>query len=77
MGDHMMNGAINSCALCGQCTVTCPNGYDMAEICLSARRNMVATGKMSLAVHEFALYDQIFSNTEAFLCRPEPGHETC
>ena len=77
MGDHMMNGAINSCALCGQCTVTCPNGYDMAEICLSARRNMVATGKMSLAVHEFALYDQIFSNTEAFLCRPEPGYEKC
>ena len=77
MGDHMMNGAINSCALCGQCTVTCPNGYDMAEICLSARRNMVATGKMSLAVHEFALYDQIFSNTEAFLCRVEPGYETC
>ena len=51
MGDHMWNGAINSCALCSQCTVVCPNGYDMAEICLSARRNMVATGKMSLAVH--------------------------
>ena len=77
MGDHMMNGAINSCALCGQCAVNCPNGYDMAEICLSARRNMVATGKMSLAVHEFALYDQLFSNTEAFLCRPEPGYEKC
>ena len=77
MGDHMMNGAINSCALCKQCTVTCPNGYDMAEICLSARRNMVATGKMSLAVHEFALYDQIFSNSEAFLCRPQPGYERC
>lgn len=77
MGDHMMNGAINSCALCKQCTVTCPNGYDMAEICLSARRNMVATGKMSLAVHEFALYDQLFSNGEAFLARPEPGFEKC
>ena len=77
MGDHMMNGAINSCALCGQCSVTCPNGYDMAEICLSARRNMVATGKMSLAVHEFALYDQLFSNGEAFLCRAEPGYEAC
>lgn len=77
MGDHMMNGAINSCALCGQCSVTCPNGYDMAEICLSARRNMVATGKMSLAVHEFALYDQLFSNGEAFLCRAEPGYESC
>ena len=77
MGDHMFNGAINSCALCGQCSVTCPNGYDMAEICLAARRNMVATGKMSLAVHEFALYDQIFSNGEAFLARPQPGYERC
>ena len=77
MGDHMMNGAINSCALCKQCAVTCPNGYDMAEICLSARRNMVATGKMSLAVHEFALYDQLFSNGEAFLVRPQPGFEKC
>lgn len=77
MGDHMMNKALNSCALCGQCTVTCPNGYDMAEICLSARENMVATGKMSLAVHEFALYDQIFSNGEAFLCRRQPGYERC
>ncbi len=77
MGDHMWNGAINSCALCHQCTVTCPNGYNMAEICLSARRNMVATGKMSLAVHEFALYDQLFSNGEAFLCRAEPGYEKC
>ncbi len=77
MGDHMFNGAINSCALCKQCTVTCPNGYDMAEICLSARRNMVATGKMSLAVHEFALYDQLFSNGEAFLARAQPGFESC
>ena len=77
MGDHMMNGAINSCALCGQCSVTCPNGYDMAEICLSARRNMVETGKMSLAVHEFALRDQLFSNGEAFLCRAGPGSEKC
>ena len=74
---YMMNGAINSCALCSQCTVTCPNGYDMAEICLSARRNMVDTGKMSLAVHEFALLDQLFSNGEAFLCRAEPGFEKC
>ncbi len=77
MGDHMMNKALNSCALCGQCSVVCPNGYDMAEICLSARENMVATGKMSLAVHEFALYDQIFSNTEGFLARPQPGHDRC
>ena len=74
MGDHMMNKPINACALCGQCSVTCPNGYDMAEICLAARRNMVATDKMPLAPHEFALSDMEFSNTEAFLCRPQPGY---
>ena len=77
MGDHMMNGPINACSLCGQCKVLCPNGYDMAEVCKLARENMVYTGKMSLAVHEFALMDMVFSNEEAFLCRPQPGFEKC
>ncbi|MBR3358146.1 MAG: 4Fe-4S dicluster domain-containing protein [Solobacterium sp.] len=77
MGDHMMNKALNACALCGQCTVTCPNGYDMADICRLARENMVETQKMSLAVHEFALLDMLFSNQEGFLSRPQPGFETC
>ena len=31
MGDHMMNKPINTCSLCGQCSVLCPNGYDMAK----------------------------------------------
>ena len=77
MGDHMMNKPINACALCGQCSVLCPNGYDMAEICHLARQNMVFTGKMPLAPHEFALMDMLFSNGEAFLCRKQPGYETC
>ena len=77
MGDHMMNKPINACSLCGQCKVLCPNGYDMAEICKLARENMVYTGKMSLAPHEFALMDMVFSNDEAFLCRPQPGYEKC
>ncbi|MEG1633276.1 MAG: heterodisulfide reductase-related iron-sulfur binding cluster [Oscillospiraceae bacterium] len=77
MGDHMMNRPINSCALCGQCAVVCPNGYDMGEICHIARENMVSTGKMPLAPHEFALYDMLFSNNEAFLSRPQPGFEHC
>lgn len=77
MGDHMMNKAMNSCTLCGQCTVTCPNGYDMGEICRLARENMVDTRKMSLAVHEFALLDMLFSNQEGFLCRKQPGYDTC
>lgn len=77
MGDHMMNKPINSCALCKQCSVTCPFGYDMASVCHMARENMVTTGKMPLAPHEFALYDMQFSNGEGFLSRLQPGHETC
>ena len=77
MGDHMMNKPINACSLCGQCSVLCPNGYDMAEVCHMARQNMVYTGKMSLAPHEFALMDMVFSNDEAFLCRKQPGYDKC
>ncbi len=77
MGDHMMNKPINACSLCGQCSVLCPNGYDMGEICHMARKNMVSTGKMPLAPHEFALMDMVFSNEEAFLCRNQPGFERC
>ena len=77
MGDHMMNKPINACSLCGQCKVLCPNGFDMAEVCKLARENMVYTGKMSLAPHEFALMDMVFSNEEAFLCKPQPGFDRC
>jgi len=77
MGDHMMNKPINACSLCGQCTVLCPNGYDMAEVCHMARQNMVSTGKMPLAPHEFALMDMVFSNDEAFVCRSQPGYDRC
>ena len=77
MGDHPMNKAMNSCSLCGQCTVTCPNGFDMSQVCRSARENMVSTDKMPLAPHEFALMDMLFSNSEAFLCKPQPGFDIC
>ncbi len=77
MGDHQLNKPMNSCSLCGQCKVTCPNGFDMAEVCHLARQNMVSTDKMPLAPHEFALLDMLFSNDEAFLCRPQPGFEQC
>ena len=77
MGDHPLNKAMNACALCGQCSVVCPNGFDMAQVCAAARRNMVSTDKMPLAPHEFALLDMLFSNNEAFLARPQPGFEKC
>ena len=77
MGDHQLNKPMNACTLCGQCTVVCPNGFDMAHVCATARRNMVSTDKMPLAPHEFALMDMIFSNGDAFLARPQPGYEKC
>ena len=77
MGDHQLNKPMNACTLCGQCTVVCPNGFDMAHVCATARRNMVSTDKMPLAPHEFALMDMIFSNGDAFLARPQPGFEKC
>lgn len=77
MGDHQLNKPMNSCSLCGQCSVVCPNGFDMAHVCHLARQNMVSTDKMPLAPHEFALLDMLFSNGDAFLCRPQPGYETC
>ncbi|MCR5135838.1 MAG: 4Fe-4S dicluster domain-containing protein [Oscillospiraceae bacterium] len=77
MGDHQLNKPMNSCSLCGQCTVVCPNGFDMAHVCHLARQNMVSTDKMPLAPHEFALLDMLFSNGDAFLARPQPGFEAC
>ena len=77
MGDHQLNKPMNACSLCGQCTVVCPNGFDMARVCHLARQNMVSTDKMPLAPHEFALLDMLFSNGDAFLARPQPGFATC
>lgn len=77
MGDHQLNKPMNSCSLCGQCTVLCPNGFDMAKVCKSARENMVATDKMPHSPHEFALMDMFFSNDEAFLSRKQPGFDKC
>ncbi len=77
MGDHQLNKPMNACSLCGQCTVVCPNGFDMARVCHLARQNMVSTDKMPLAPHEFALLDMLFSNGEAFLARPQPGFGRC
>ena len=77
MGNHMANGMINACDLCGQCKSACPNGFDYPEVCKMARKIMVETEKMPPSVHEFGLLDQQFSCNEAFLARPEPGYEHC
>lgn len=76
MGIHGANEMINSCSLCGQCKVLCPNGFDMGEICRVAREDMVTRGKMPPSAHDFAFMDMAFSNGEDyFLARHQPGQK--
>lgn len=56
-GLHTANALINGCALCGQCEELCPENFSMAELCLSAREDMVERGYMPPTAHEFALED--------------------
>jgi Fe-S oxidoreductase len=75
MGNHDANGMINTCALCGQCGAVCPNGLDMVEVFLAARRQMVHSGKMPPSAHEFALLDMKYSMSGSFfLARHQAGH---
>jgi Fe-S oxidoreductase len=77
MGNHDANGMINTCALCGQCEAICPNGLNMAEVFLAARRQMVHSGKMPPSAHEFALLDMNYSMSDAFsLARHQRGRNT-
>lgn len=77
-GVHQANKMVNSCSLCGLCTEVCPERFSMADLCRTARRDMVERGKMPPTAHEFALEDMAFSNGEDFaLARAEPGQETC
>jgi glutamate synthase (NADPH/NADH) small chain len=74
MGQHKANKLVNSCSLCGLCETVCPEDFAMQDLCLEARREMVAKGKMPPSAHEFALLDMAFSNGERFaLARHEPG----
>lgn len=74
MGVHSANRMINSCALCGLCAQVCPDHLNMADVCLDARQGMVVRGKMPPSVHDFALRDMAFSQSDAFhLVRHQPG----
>ena len=75
MGVHTANRMVNSCTLCGLCETVCPEKLAMGEVCLEARRSLVAKGKMPPSAHELPLRDMEFSLGEAFaLARHEPGH---
>ena len=74
MGTRQANTMINSCTLCGQCEVLCPEDFSMADVCLAARQNMVERGKMPPSAHEFALRDMAFADGEkCVLHRHAPG----
>ena len=73
-GLHTANAVINGCALCGQCEELCPENFSMAELCLSAREDMVERGFMPPTAHEFALEDmESASGAECALVLPLPA----
>lgn len=72
-GHHLANKLINSCYLCDQCRVICPNDFSMAELCLTARQSMVDREKMPPSAFDFALEDLRFSLSDHFaLARRAP-----
>jgi len=77
MGARTGNHMINTCALCGQCEAVCPNGLELPQVFLAARRRMVQTKKMPPSAHEFALLDMEYSMSESFFeARHQPGHSS-
>ncbi|HZK52888.1 MAG TPA: FAD-dependent oxidoreductase [Desulfosporosinus sp.] len=77
MGIRHGNKMINSCSLCGQCAVICPQGLDLGQTCKATRESMVSKGKMPASAHDFALRDMAFNNSEEFaFTRHQPGHNT-
>lgn len=79
-GQHLANRLTNSCSLCGLCARVCPEGFDMGELCLAARRDMVDRAVMPPSAHEFALEDMAWANDAITpggfaLTRPDPARD--
>jgi len=78
MGNHLSNGLINACAICGQCKAICPNGLDVGDVVLAARKNMVDTGKMPPRAFEFALLDMAHAQSGEYHAALMPeGMQSC
>ena len=76
-GTRNANTMINSCSLCGQCTVICPHDFPMAAVCMDARQRMVQTSHMPPSAHDFALEEMRFALGESCtLARHQPGMES-
>jgi len=71
-GVHQANTFINSCSLCRQCEVFCPNDFSMADLCLTARELMVLEKRMPPSAHWFALEEMNSAGNEGALIRHAP-----
>ncbi|BDD86268.1 pyridine nucleotide-disulfide oxidoreductase/dicluster-binding protein [Desulfofustis limnaeus] len=67
-GTHLANRLINSCSLCGQCTILCPHDFSMAELCHQARQVMVREGRMPPSAHWFALEEMASVRDASLAC---------
>nr|WP_028578987.1 pyridine nucleotide-disulfide oxidoreductase/dicluster-binding protein [Desulfogranum japonicum] len=76
-GTRQANTMINSCSLCNQCTVICPNDFPVAEVCRTAREQLVQAKHMPPSAHEFALEDMAFSLSDTCsLLKHQPGTDS-
>lgn len=74
MGNRHANRMINSCSLCGQCSVICPYGLDTGMVTGQARQMMAESKKMPPSSFEFGLRDMNHANSkELSLLRHAPG----
>ena len=73
-GTRTTNKFINSCMLCGLCTSICPNDFPMAELCHTARLDLLRQEVMPPSAHEFAINEMMDALSErSFLARNAPG----
>ena len=73
MGERKANLMINSCTACDLCAQVCPNDFSMADLCLSARREMVEKAKMPPSAHEFALAEMAHAMGDTAFAAHAPG----
>ncbi len=75
-GVHQANRFINTCSLCGQCETLCPHDFSMADLCLQARRQMVAEKRMPPSAHWFAMEEMRSAQDESSLVKHSVGMDS-
>jgi Fe-S oxidoreductase len=73
-GIHQANRFINSCSLCRQCEALCPKDFSMADLCRTARQQMVREQRMPASAHWFALEEMRSAAGDNSLVRHAPGN---